>query len=172
MKSINLFSFKKILFCLFLLLIVFLVSNFYDKNYLAKEIKIITKAPLYNSSIVKKEQGLEVIYGELTGYGPDCVGCSGKTASGYDVRNGNIYYNDKDFGKVRILAAPSTIPRYSIIRVTAKNVYDYSFLAIVLDKGGKVKNNIFDLLFETEKETISKVGRKKNVKFEILRYGP
>ena len=44
--------------------------------------------------------------GTITGYGPDCVGCSGKLGCPpyQDVRNGNIYYEDKDYGKIRILA--------------------------------------------------------------------
>ena len=33
--------------------------------------------------------------GPMTAYGPDCVGCIGITASGYNVLDGNIFYNDR-----------------------------------------------------------------------------
>ncbi len=52
---------------------------------------------------------LEAFIGQLTGYGPDCTGCSGKTSSGQIVTNGNIYYTDAYYGKVRILASDKKI---------------------------------------------------------------
>ena len=57
--------------------------------------------------------------GTITGYGPDCVGCSGKLGCPpyQDVRNGNIYYEDKDYGKIRILASDPLIPCGSVIKV-------------------------------------------------------
>jgi 3D (Asp-Asp-Asp) domain-containing protein len=123
---------------------------------------------VYNA--VPHEKILETFSGELTGYGPDCNGCSGKTASGYDVRGGNIYYYDALYGKVRIIAADKKYPLGTIIRISAPNVGIHSVSAIVLDRGGAIRNNKIDLLFEHEGAT-NGLGRQKNVKFEILRYG-
>ena len=40
--------------------------------------------------------------GQMTGYGPDCDGCGGRVSCPprQDVRNGNIYYQDKIYGIV------------------------------------------------------------------------
>lgn len=112
---------------------------------------------------------IETYTGSLTGYGPDCRGCSGKTASGYDVRN-TITYNDEEYGEIRILAADKSIQMYSVVRVS--NVPGMEpFIAIVLDTGGNVgfgKGTLFDLLFSKESEAMHKVN---NVTFEILRKG-
>ena len=108
-------------------------------------------------------------YGTLTGYGADCYGCSGKTRSGYDLTK-SVYYDDAEYGKVRILAADADIGRNAIIRVSNVPGMD-PFLAIVLDTGGNVgkgKGALFDLAFSTEGEAMSTAY---NVTFELLRKG-
>ncbi|MDD2469646.1 MAG: 3D domain-containing protein [Bacilli bacterium] len=122
----------------------------------------------YNT--VPEEKILDTFVGQLTGYGPDCVGCSGITASGYNVKTGNIYYYDKLYGKIRIVAADRKIPIGSIVRITASKIYAEPITAIVLDRGGAIKGNKMDLLFENEAATRF-VGRQRNVKYEILRQG-
>ena len=122
-----------------------------------------------NLSIDKEP--ISVVTGNLTGYGPDCNGCSGITNSGYDVSN-TIYYNDHEYGDVRILAADPSFPLYSIIRVSNVPNLD-SFIAIVLDRGGNVgygKGTLFDLLFATEKDP-NILSLTENVTFELLRSG-
>ena len=115
---------------------------------------------------------IENFYGQLTGYGPDCFGCkTGRTAYGYNVKDGNIFYNDKQYGRVRIVAADKKFPYGTILRITAPNLYDYSFVAIVLDRGGKIKDQKFDLLFESEEGLRRLIGYQRNVKYEVLRYG-
>ena len=114
---------------------------------------------------------IETFTGNLTGYGPDCVGCGGKTSTGYDLTQ-NIYYEDAEFGSVRIVAADKYFPFYSIIRISGVPGMD-SFLAIVLDRGGNVgfdKGTLFDLAFSTEKDP-NILGLTRNVKFEVLRSG-
>ena len=107
--------------------------------------------------------------GTLTGYGADCVGCSGKVGCypNQDIRNGNIYYDDKDYGKLRILASDPSIPCGSIIKVS--NFGD-DFYGIVLDRGSLVKGLTMDLLFENENQTRS-IGRLNNINFKIERWG-
>ena len=117
----------------------------------------------------KKDNIIKTYTGTLTGYGPDCSGCSGNTASGYYVGN-TITYNDSTYGSVRIVAADKSIPFYSIVRISNVPGMD-TITAIVLDTGGAVgfgKATLFDLLFASESSTMNTAY---NVKFEILRWG-
>lgn len=114
---------------------------------------------------------LRVEVGNLTGYGPDCLGCSGITRSGFNL-NDSIYYNDSEFGNVRILAADYSFGKNAIFRVSNVPGMD-PFIGIVLDTGGNVgfgKGTLFDLAFATEKDP-DIIGLTKNVKFELLREG-
>ena len=125
------------------------------------------------SSPVEEEVSdvLETQIGSLSGYGPDCVGCSGFLASGLDVRSGNIYYSDSTYGSVRILAGDKSYPYGTIVRV--KNSRLSEFIGIVLDRGGAVgfgKSHLFDLLYQTSSEAL-KNEVSYNTTFEILRYG-
>ncbi len=134
-----------------------------EKNIITEE---VSSSPQKVTSDV-----LETQVGSLSGYGPDCVGCSGLLASGMDVRNGNIYYSDSVYGKVRILAGDRSYPYGTIVRV--KNSRLSEFIGIVLDRGGAVgfgKSHLFDLLYASESEaSLDEVSY--NTTFEILRYG-
>lgn len=134
-----------------------------EKNIITEE---VSSSPQKVTSDV-----LEIQVGSLSGYGPDCVGCSGLLASGMDVRNGNIYYSDSVYGKVRILAGDRSYPYGTIVRV--KNSRLSEFIGIVLDRGGAVgfgKSHLFDLLYASESEaSLDEVSY--NTTFEILRYG-
>ena len=127
-----------------------------------------------NLEVANTYSAIETYHGKMTGYGPDCVGCSGITASGMNVLNGNIYYNDKTFGNIRIVAGDRSIPFGSIIRITGVNISSDPVLAIVLDRGGMIgfeewKHSYFDLLYESE-GAASSFGRQ-NATFELLRRG-
>ena len=102
---------------------------------------------------------------KLTHYGWDCKGCSGNTASGYNVRK-TIYYNDKTYGKVRIVAMKN-LPLYSVIKIKNYKLGG-DITAIVLDRG--VGSGVIDLLTESEKKS-SQLGIQKGVQIEILRRG-
>lgn len=86
---------------------------------------------------------LEVMTGKLTGYGPDCAGCSGtgnlacKTQNGskHNLYTNGIYYNDSTFGQVRIVAAANQkFPCGTIIELVKAG--QQSITAVVLDRGG------------------------------------
>ncbi len=117
---------------------------------------------------VALEKEAEVLYGKMTAYGPDCYGCSGYLAyQGIYVGNGNIYYEDSQYGKVRIVAADKSIAFGSIIEIND------DILAIVLDRGGAIgfgRFALFDLLFSSEAEA-NQFGMVPTAKFEILRNG-
>ena len=114
---------------------------------------------------------LEKQVGSLSGYGPDCKGCSGYLASGRYVGDGNIYYSDSTYGTVRILSGDKTYPFGTIVRVKSSSWG--TFLAIVLDRGGGVgfgKTHLFDLLYQSNSLAYD-YGVSYNTVFEILRYG-
>ena len=110
--------------------------------------------------------------GTMTGYGPDCVGCGGRTGCPprQDVRNGNIYYEDPDYGKIRIIATDADIPCGTVMKISNSYFSSEPILAIALDRGGAIQGKIVDLLFASEAETKS-IGRQYNVHFEIVRWG-
>ncbi len=110
--------------------------------------------------------------GTVSHYGHDCYGCtSGRTASGYYIGDGRIYYTDPVYGSVRIVAAGQEYPLGTIMRLT--NIGEDPMLAIVLDRGGAIgsgKGRILDLLTESNAVAYQQ-GLKYNVKIEVLRLG-
>ena len=107
--------------------------------------------------------------GKLTHYGPDCPLCGGKlSCNGQDARNGNIYYNDAEYGTIRIVATTKLIPCGSIIRINIKEYDENGMYAIVLDRG--VSGSNIDLLKESS-QTASPVRTVNNASFDIVRYG-
>ena len=132
-----------------------------------KEEKVETNV----TSLQEVREVIKTDIGNLTGYGPDCYGCSGRTSSGHNLYD-SIYYEDSEFGTVRILAADPSFPMYSIIRVSNVPSMD-DFIGIVLDRGGNVgygRGTLFDLAFESESSP-NLVPLTRNVKFELLRSG-
>lgn len=117
---------------------------------------------------IKVDDVKDVFVGRMSGYGPDCNGCSGYLAyQGIYVGDGTIYYNDKQYGLLRIVAGDRSIPFGSIIEVND------TFKAIVLDRGGAIgfnKSFLFDLLYSSE-EIANENGILVDAKFDVLRYG-
>ncbi len=122
--------------------------------------------------------------GRLTTYGSDCAGCSRtgtvacKTESGSKfslVKNG-MYYNDSDYGKVRILAADlSGFPCGTMILVDNGQIDP--FYAVVLDTGGSMRKAYrngqiwMDLAFVYQKDSKGTNTGSKNTKFSVQRWG-
>lgn len=163
---------KKYIFILIIVILMFVINIKYEANTYTY---ILSPKYMYNidnfNKIKKENEVLDKFTGTITGYGPDCDGCIGITASGYDVRN-TIYYNDKTYDNVRVLAADKSLPFGTIIKVS--NLKNYNdFIGIVLDRGSAISFDGFsqiDLLFESENYSYN-FGRKENVIFEILRLG-
>ena len=109
--------------------------------------------------------------GELTGYGGDCPLCSGRVGCPprINVLKEGIYYNDKTYGTIRIVASSKNYPCGTILRFNVKKLSKDPIIAIVLDRG--VSGNVIDLLTESEEYAGKYVGRVKNLKFEVLREG-
>ena len=143
-----------------------------EKNEKTKAVKEETTEPVETSSVSNEpvivNDVLETQIGSLSGYGPDCVGCSGYLASGRYVGNGNITYYDSQYGNVRILSGDSSYPFGTIVRV--KNSKFSEFIGIVLDRGGAITGTKLDFLAKSEKEASKKIG-KQRVTYEIVRWG-
>ena len=140
-----------------------------------KEMEKKKETPLYDSfydAISVASTSPVAFMGTLTAYGPDCPGCSGNSACPprQNFKNGNIYFEDQTFGKVRVVAADRSIPCGSIVRISGINIYNEPILAIVMDRGGAVTGNHMDLLF-TSQSNLEGFATSNNIKFEIIRYG-
>lgn len=152
-----------------------------------KEIKptpntVVTKeAP---KTVPKQSSILETFTGRLTGYGPDCAGCTGygnlacktREKKTHSLKNNGIYYTDKDFGKVRIIAAAtSKFKCGTIVKITKQG--KTPFTAVVLDTGGSMRKAWsqgtvwMDLAYSTEAMAGSDNLTGQNIKFEVQRYG-
>ena len=110
-----------------------------------------------------------IFTGTMTSYGPDCPGCGGKSGCPprQDFRNGNIYFDDATYGKVRIVATDSAIPCGTMVKISGSGDDIY---AVALDRGGAVVQNKMDLLYESN-AAASAAGTHYNVVFEIVRWG-
>ena len=127
---------------------------------------------------------LDTFIGTITGYGADCVGCTGegylacttKEGKSYSLIYNDIYYRDNEYGNVRILAAShKKFPCGTIIDVTTSKE---SFRGIVLDTGATMRNAWndnqhvwIDVAFKEEAIAEINMPLERNVEYNILRYG-
>lgn len=124
------------------------------------EVSSNDEAVTTSTASVQSENGRSLGFFEATAYGPDCYGCSGVTANGTDIRNGNIYSNG-----YRVIAAdPRVIPLNSIVKITYST--GQTEMAIVADTGGRIKGNIIDIAFGSEAEA-NPFGRQQ-VQIELI----
>jgi len=112
---------------------------------------------------------LDSYVGYLTGYGADCPLCSGRLGcTGMDVTDGQIEYQDIDYGKVRIVASSRNLACGTIIQFESPRVAKDPVLAIVLDRG--VSGTSIDILTPSENYARSNIGRSQ-IKYDVLRDG-
>lgn len=144
-----------------------------------EQIPVIDK----KEEIIKETKNEDVYVGRLTGYGPDCYGCSGTGNLACRTKNGDkhslvtngIYYEDDTYGKIRILAAATAFPCGTIMEVTKEGYPPY--YGVVLDRGGTMnsewsKGNMFvDLAYEKNALSGSDQLTGTNITFKIIRYG-
>ena len=120
--------------------------------------------------------------GKMTGYGADCIGCTGtlacktKNGSYHNLIKDGTTYNDEEYGNVKIIAAAlEKFPCGTIIKVENPNLG--TFNAIVLDTGGAMKtaweNGIvhMDLAYVTESDPAIHLSTSSNVKYSVQRWG-
>jgi hypothetical protein len=146
-----------------------------------------------NEERIAREPVTEVIevgtgkYGEykgrLTGYGPDCPGCSkvGNVAcytrekTNHSLINDGIYYNDVQYGQVRILAASRDAFPCGTIIIVDNGVLE-PFYGVVLDTGHTMRKAWvtegrvwMDLAFESQKSVEN--ATSSQTKFSVQRWG-
>ena len=126
---------------------------------------------------------ISISYGSTTGYGANCVGCSGNVACSTEygthnlIRDG-VYYNDSKYGKVRIVAADNSKFSCGTIIEVDNSIMD-PFMAIVMDTGGAMRdawssgNILIDIAFSYENSDgiNNATNRSGNVKFKVYRNG-
>ena len=110
--------------------------------------------------------------GSMTAYGPDCKGCGGRTSCPprQNLANGNVYFKDKDYGTVRILASDSSLPCGTIVKISNVSITKSYVYGVVLDRGSAIKGKTMDIMYESERKA-STFGRQHNVRYEIVRWG-
>jgi len=106
-----------------------------------------------------------VYKGIMTGYGPDCVTCDGlgyvacstREKKSFNLITDGIYYDDEEFGSVRVLAAAfAEFPCGTIVEVDSPNLG--KFMGIVLDTGYDMRRFYklgiyhFDVAYTTEED--------------------
>lgn len=141
-----------------------------EENKTIEEKEIVEEKKPESVKQEDKTDVLETFSGDLSYYRANCNGCSGFTATGYDVRDGKLYYNDPAYGNVRIIASGTEIPKYSIVRIKNSSLGN-EILAIVLDRGGNIgqgKKFIVDVLTNS---TEAKGGVDYGVSIEVIRKG-
>ena len=134
--------------------------------------------------VVEKGTGAYGLYvGRLTGYGPDCAGCSkvGNVAclteskTKHSLINDGIYYTDDEYGKVRIVAATKDFTCGTIIQITKQDVTPY--YVVVLDRGGSMEyawsegRVWMDLAYESEAVVLGDDLTGRNIEFSVQRWG-
>ena len=136
------------------------VTNTVDLNMMAMKLQENIRNDIYSAK--------DTYVGHLTGYTAHCPLCTGYLAckSSYNVRDGEEYYPDPTYGRVRIVASSRNLPCGSIVRFTKKSISDEPIIAIVLDRG--VLGTALDLLTSTEEYANTYVGRS-TVEYDVLR---
>ena len=123
--------------------------------------------------------------GKMTGYGPDCPGCSAvgnvscltREGTNHSLTYDGLYYNDIAYGNLIILAADHTIfPCGTVVKVN--NGILNEFYGIVLDTGIAMRNAWrnegivwMDLAFSSQKEALTGGATSSNTSFSVQRWG-
>lgn len=122
--------------------------------------------------------------GSVTGYGADCIGCSGvvscKTPTGYhNIKKNSVYYSDSQYGELRVLAADLTVFECgTVVEVDSTN--GEPFMGIVMDTGSALKyawnkygRIVVDVAFNSEDDSgvYDITDRTGKVQFNIKRWG-
>jgi len=138
------------------------------------------------NEVIQVGTGAQGIYnGKLTGYGPDCPGCSQvgnvscltREGTNHSLINDGLYYKDITYGNLIILAADHTMfPCGTVVKVN--NGILNEFYGIVLDTGIAMRNAWrnegivwMDLAFSSQKEALTGGATSSNTNFSVQRWG-
>ena len=138
------------------------------------------------NEVVQVGTGMQGIYsGKLTGYGPDCPGCSPvgnvscltREGTNHSLTYDGLYYTDTTYGSLIILAADHLMfPCGTVVKVN--NGILNEFYGIVLDTGIAMRNAWrndgvvwMDLAFSTQAEALTGGATSSNTTFSVQRWG-
>ena len=121
----------------------------------------------------------EIVYGSTTGYGADCVGCSGtvscSTANGsHNLIRDGIYYNDSKYGEVRIVAADnSKFPCGTIMSIDNGVIDPFMATGSAMSNAWKNGKVLIDIAFNYENSNgiHNATNKSGNVRFKVYRTG-
>lgn len=113
---------------------------------------------------LEKYDSLRKLNMVATAYTSKCDGCTGITATGYDVRN-TVY---KEGYRV-VSTDKNVIPMDSLLYIESINDSFEPFVAISSDVGGAIKGNRIDILVENESKAYDFGVR--DIKVTVLREG-
>ncbi|MCM1370431.1 MAG: hypothetical protein NC181_00865 [Clostridium sp.] len=143
---------------------------------------ILLREPI--NEVVEIGTGAKTSYkGSVTGYGGDCLGCSGnvscRTPEGtYSLLNSGEYYTDSSYGELRIIAADTSLFECgTVLDVKLKNE---NVRGIVLDTGSALrfawKNEgriVLDIAFQTQSDPdiYNITDKSGTVEIDVKRWG-
>lgn len=138
-----------------------------------------------NEEIIEKGTGSYGLFtGRLTGYSAECPGCSSEgyvacftqDKKSFSIIHDGLYYNDNEYGKVRVIAAAKQkFPCGTIIEINKSNKEPY--LTVVLDRGYAMNKAweqggvVIDLAFDNDKDALSSDLTGRNINFSVKRWG-
>lgn len=123
--------------------------------------------------------------GRMTGYGPDCEGCSKvgnvscrtKAGTSHSLTYDGTTYHDDEYGDLRILAATLNVFPCGTIVYVDNGVLE-PFYGIVLDTGSAMRNAYkedgtiwMDLAFSSEKVALTGGATSRDTKYVVQRWG-
>ena len=153
-----------------------------EKEEVVEEIKEEENVSVTTST--PDESNDAVYVGKMTGYGADCIGCSGTGAlscraadgSRHTLTENGEYYNDATYGTVRIVAAAlDKFPCGTIVKVDHPALG--TFYAVVMDTGGSMRNAWtngyvwMDLAYRTESDPEIYATTSSNTTYSVQRWG-
>ena len=158
-------------------------SLYFDNNsYTYVDNNILSLAVNIDDFEIIPTENLEIQVGKLSRYGPDCYGCTGllycpDSDGNYHYLTNDVestFFNDKEYGKVHILASdPTLFPCGTIIHVVNDNM---DIIGVCMDTGIAMRNAwrlygnvLIDLAFTGE--SITAHVTNNNTKFTVLRWG-
>lgn len=137
------------------------------------------------NAVVQLGTGTQGLFsGKMTGYGPDCPGCSTvgnvscltREGTNHSLINNGLYYNDITYGTLRILAADhSMFPCGTVVKVN--NGVLNEFYGIVLDTGYAMRDAWndgivwMDLAFSSQQDALTGGATSLNTLYSVQRWG-
>lgn len=166
------------------------IHKVFDKLIINSEIKKTTQSFLKEVQAQQEaERRKRTIPASITTYGIDCVGCQsyngrGGTAMGIalDAALGVMQPNGEwkagiQYGGYYIIAADPSIPMCSIFKISNHGLSgagiqsDQPFYAMVMDRGGAIQGNHFDLYIGLQSANPLQRIYVSTANAELIRYG-